>query len=76
MTYSKKQQNQKKLYKLFHLTKLYKERIRKDFLWRSVEYSGSWYECPRVLKLARFLVSGLVHALVHIIYKRDHDQTY
>ena len=25
--------------KLFHLTKLYKERIRKDFLWRSVEYS-------------------------------------
>ena len=45
MTYSTKQQNQKKL---FHLTKLYKERIRKDFLWRSVEYSGSWYECGPV----------------------------
>jgi len=44
--------------KQFHLTKLYKERIRKDFLWRSVEYSGSWYECPRVLKLALFLVGG------------------
>ena len=44
--------------KLLHLTKLHKERIRKDFLWRSVEYSGSWYECPRVLKLARFLVGG------------------
>jgi len=44
--------------KLFHLTKLYKEWIREDFLWRSVEYSGSWYECPRVLKLARFLVGG------------------
>jgi len=28
MTYSTKQQNQKKL---LHLTKLYKERIRKDF---------------------------------------------
>ena len=40
------------------MTKLYKERIRTDFLWRSVEYSGSWYECPRVLKLARFLVGG------------------
>jgi len=47
-----------KLKKLFHLTKRYKERIRKDFLWRSVEYSGSWCECPRVLKLARFLVGG------------------
>ena len=44
--------------KLFHSTKLYKERIRQDFLWRSVEYSGSWYECSRVLKLARFLVGG------------------
>jgi len=44
--------------KLFHLRKLYKERIRKDLLWRSVEYSGSWYECPRVLKLARFPVGG------------------
>jgi len=55
VTYSTKQQNQKKL---FHLTKLYKERIRKDLFRRSVEYSGSWYECPRVLKLARFLVGG------------------
>ena len=54
MTYSSKQQNQK----LFHLTKLYKERIRKDFLWRSVEYSGSWYEWPQVLKLALFLAGG------------------
>jgi len=54
MTYSTKQQNQK----LFHFTKLYRQRIRKDFLWRSVEYSGSWYECPLVLKLARFLAGG------------------
>jgi len=54
MTYSTKQQNQK----LFHLTKLYKERIRKDFLWRSVEYSGSWCEWPQVLKLALFLAGG------------------
>ena len=44
--------------KLYHLTKLYKERMRKDFLWISVEYSGSWYECPRNLKLARFLAGG------------------
>jgi len=44
MTYSTKQQNQK----LFHSTKLYQERIRK----------GRWYECPRVLKLARFLAGG------------------
>ena len=41
MTYDTKQKNQK----LFHLTELYKQRIRKDFLWRSVEYYGSWYEC-------------------------------
>jgi len=40
MTYDIKQKNQK----LFHLTELYKQRIRKDFLWRSVEYYGSWYE--------------------------------
>ena len=44
MTHSTKQQNQNP----FHLTKVYKQRIRKDFLWRSVEYSGSWYECRRV----------------------------
>ena len=30
-----------------------KQRIRKDFLYRSVEYSGSWYECPLILKLAQ-----------------------
>ena len=54
ITYSTKQQNQK----LFHLTKLYKQRKRKDFLWRSAKYSGSWYECPRVLRLAPFLVGG------------------
>ena len=51
--------------KLYHLTKLYKERMRKDFLWRSVEYSGSWYECPRNLKLARFLAGG-VNGLKHV----------
>jgi len=31
----------------------YKQRIRKHFLWRLVEYSGTWYECHRVLKLAQ-----------------------
>jgi len=45
----------KKNKKLFFSTKLYKQRIRKDFSRRLVEYSGSWYECPRVLKLAQFL---------------------
>jgi len=25
-----------------------KKRMRKDFLWKSVEYFGSWYECSRV----------------------------
>ena len=57
MMYSTKQQNRK----LFHLTKLYKQRIRKDFLWRSVKYSGSWYERIRVLKLARY--SGMWYSL-------------
>jgi len=31
----------------------YKQRIRKHFLWRLVEYSGTWCECHRVLKLAQ-----------------------
>ena len=53
MTYNTKQKKQKKL---FYLTKLYKQRTRKDLLWRLVEYSGSWYECPRVLKLTMIRV--------------------
>jgi len=51
MAYNAKQ---KKTPKLLYLTELYKERIRKNFLWGSVEYSDSWYECPRVLKLTQF----------------------
>ena len=35
-------------------TLLDRERVRKNFLWGSVEYSDSWYECPRVLKLTQF----------------------
>jgi len=34
------------------------QRIRKDFLWRSVEYSSSFYECRLVLKLTQFLEGG------------------
>ena len=40
----------------FYSTELYKQRIRKDFLW--VYYSGRWFKCPRVLKLTQFLAGG------------------
>ena len=33
--------------KLFYFTDLYKQQIKKDFLWRLVEYTGSCYECER-----------------------------
>jgi len=55
ITYNTIQSKKKNKKKLFFSTKLYKQRIRKDFSRRLVEYSGSWYECPRVLKLAQFL---------------------
>jgi len=46
---------------------LTKQRMIKDF--SSVEYSGSWFECPQVLRLTQFLAGGsLKHALVHITY--------
>jgi len=62
MTYNTKQ---KKTKKLFYLTKLYKQRTRKDLLWRLVEYSGSWYECPRVLKLT----------LIRVVHKFCYSHT-
>ena len=49
ITYSTKQKNQK----LFYVTTLHKQPIRKDFLWRLVKYSDSRYQCPRVLKLTQ-----------------------
>ena len=35
---------------------LTKQRMRKDF--SSIEYSGSWFERPRVLRLTQFLAGG------------------
>ena len=63
MTYNTKQKKNRK--KLFYLTKLYKQRTRKDLLWRLVEYSGSWYECPRVLKLT----------LIRVVHKFCYNHT-
>jgi len=51
MMYNTKQKNQKQ----FYFKKLCTTTDKKDFLRRSVEYSGSWCECPRVFKLTQFL---------------------
>jgi len=59
-TYSTKQQNQK----LFHLTKLYKQRIRKDFLWRSVEYF-------RIFNVTKIAFNDIVHRLLRYFINRQ-----
>jgi len=43
---------------VYFFTKLCEQWITKDFLWRLVEYSGSWQECPQVLTVFRWIAGG------------------
>jgi len=64
MTYNTKQKKNKK--KTILLDKTIQTTDKKGFIMEiSIEYSGSWYECPRVLKLT----------LIRVVHKFCYSHT-